>query len=347
MKKILIYPYPDLLKGNLYLENLSKTINDKYIIFNSSHSYFFSILFSDVILLNWFESINSNFFSLIKRLLFLFLAKALRKKIIWTIHNREPHDGIFYYEKFLIILLVKKTDRIHILCKETLSIPFLKGYEKKCILIPHGDYFNNFRGKGNDIHNQHKIPKNQKIILFTGAIRPYKNIELLINAFSQSQISKKNYSLLIRGLCKNELYQNELKKHIKNDVNIFIDFSFIPNEEMESYLNQSICLVAPYQKDSVLNSGTLWMAFSYAKTIIIPSIGSVKDIPNNESMLYLYSYSNKTDHQENLCNIFKKISHDMELNPSILQQKGIAGYKLMQENSWNNNKKKWEDLFLF
>ena len=62
---------------------------------------------------------------------------------------------------------------------------------------------------------------------------------------------------------------------------------------MEAYLKCADVLVAPYNKESSLNSGTLWMAMSYKKSMILPRIGCVKDIPNYNDLLYVYNYENK------------------------------------------------------
>lgn len=345
MKKILIYPEPKLSDGNFYLVHVAKVLENRFIVLNSIKGYLINLVICHFILLNWFESIGNNPILLLKRLLFLLIAVVLRKRIIWTIHNKIPHDGYSLFSKLIVFLLLRCSYKIHILCNETRSISYLRAFEKKCYLVPHGDYFGDFPFKNVNIYGKYNIELNSKIILFSGAVRPYKNIELLISAFSDSQICKKGFSLLIRGTCNDKKFLQKIECQINGKENIFFDPTFIPIDEMNAYLHQSVCLVAPYRTESALNSGTLWMALSYKKTMIIPKIGSVLDIKSAEKFLYSYSYVSDAEHRLQLRNTFCRLANDACYTNGILQKKGELGYEYMQQNSWMKQKNKWYDLF--
>ncbi len=345
MKKILIYPEPKLSDGNFYLVHLAKVLENRFIVLNSTKGYLINLICCHFILLNWFESIGNNPILLLKRLLFLLIAVVLRKKIIWTIHNKIPHEGFSLFSRLIVFLLLRISCKIHILCNETRGISYLSAFKKKCYLVPHGDYFGDFPLKNVNIYKRHQIGLNSKIILFSGAVRPYKNIELLISAFSESQVYKKGFSLLIRGTCNDNSFLQKIVHLIKGKKNIFFDPTFIPVDEMNAYLNQAVCLVAPYRTESALNSGTLWMALSYKKTMIIPNIGSVLDIKSSENFLYTYSYVSDEEHRLQLKNTFCRLANDVCYSKSILQKKGELGYEYMRQNSWMKQKNKWYGLF--
>ncbi|PBC73334.1 glycosyltransferase [Fibrobacter intestinalis] len=345
MKKILIFPEPKMMKGNFYLLHLSKILANKYQILDSSKSYFKNLLICDFILLNWFESIKNQPLLLIKRLFFLFFAFCSRKKIVWTLHNKIPHEGRCLYSQIVIFLLLRFSWKIHILCKESYKLSFLKGFETKCVLIPHGDYFGDFKSNGLNLHDKYKLHINSKIILFTGAIKPYKNIELLISAFNSSSLAKYGFTLLIRGNCLNNEYSNRIKNLSEKKECVIFDPTFIPTNEMYDYLDQSICLVAPYNNKSTLNSGTLWMALSYKKTIIIPEIGSIKDIPEFNSILYTYTYQTEDEHEKRLKEVFIRLKEDIFKSADCLLKKGGSGFKYMEKNSWEKQKENWINLF--
>jgi glycosyltransferase involved in cell wall biosynthesis len=206
----------------------------------------------------------------------------------------------------------------------------LQKKKKKIVHIPHGDYFNNYPSNDFNIKEHYSIPQENNILLFIGQIRRYKNIELLMVAFENSKLSKENWTLLICG---------NGKLNAKTSKNTILDFNFIPNEKMNAYLEQSSLLVAPYNKKSVLNSGTLWLACSFAKPFILPVIGCVKDIPNKEEFLYIYDYENQNEHLKNLTDTLNKVNAD------ALEAMGKKAYSFIQRNSWENNKEKWLGVY--
>jgi glycosyltransferase involved in cell wall biosynthesis len=332
--KILIYPNAKS-SDNCYLDNLSGILSPKFHVdgyFDIKSEGIKKILSYDYYSLNWFESISGNrpkWISFMRKFFLLSLLKISNKKIVWTAHNKIPHESNIYSE-MLISLLKKLSSKIHILCHATIVECDLKKYEKKIVYIPHGDYFNNYPPSDFNVKKHYSIPQENNILFFIGKIRRYKNIELLISAFEKSKLSKENWTLLICGNGKLNLQTSE---------NIILDFNFVPDGKMNAYLEQSSLLIAPYNKKSVLNSGTLWLACSFAKPFVLPAIGCVQDIPNKEEFLYIYDYANQNDHLKNLTDTLNMV------NTSALKVMGKKAYSFIQQNSWENNKEKWLGVY--
>ncbi len=352
--KIMLYPCKQS-KYNLYINNLYKTICNEYevISYDEIKKGLREMLSADVYHLNWYENISNDNklkmqLTLFKRKIFIYILKFFKKKIVWTVHNNLPHElnekvNIKKFIKFI----AKKSDKIHIMCKETLNNDYIKKYKEKIVLIPHGDYINNYGHLGIDIKQKYKIERNKKIILFSGMIRKYKNIELLLEAFEKSELEKSNFVLLICGLCSDENYKVELT-NMKHNENIKMNFNFIRNEEMADYLEQCEILVAPYDKTSSLNSGTLIMAMSYKKSFICPLIGAVKDIEKYDEILYTYDYDKNEDHLEKLIETLKKVGQDVSMDNSVLKKKGKLAYEYIKNNqTWEIRKNDWINLYKF
>lgn len=351
-EKILIYPSLNG-KENKYIENLYNTIKDKYEVIGYDKAKKNKEIFkSKTYHFNWFEDVSGSNIKrnvqYIKKMLFIKTLKIMKKNIIWTVHNNIPHDSknkktVLRFMEFM----AKNADRIHILCLETLKNNYLEKYKEKIVHIPHGDYINNYEGKDIDIYQKYGIPKNKKIMIFIGQVRKYKNIELLIKAFIESKLEKNDYILLICGKCNDELYKQELSE-IANNNNIYFDFNFINDNEMKSYLNMSEVIVAPYNKKSSLNSGTLWMCMSYSRTMILPLIGCIEDIKNYNNLLYVYDYKEEKKHYDALLKCLLKIKSDINTDSNILEQKGKNAYKyILQNQTWKVLKEKWIDLYKF
>ena len=117
---------------------------------------------------------------------------------------------------------------------------------------------------------------------------------------------------------------------------------------MGSYLKTSEVVIAPYNKNSSLNSGTLWMCMSYEKTMILPLIGCIKDIQNYNKILYTYDYENDNAHYNSLLNCLIKVKEDIINNKNILVEKGKNAYKYVLKNqTWKVLKDKWIQLYKF
>lgn len=355
MKRIMIYPN-EHSDSNYYINNLTNILKDQYTILGmckEKDKGIKKLLNGDVYHFNWYESIDSTSYvgtlkNYIKRTILVNILKINRKKIVWTVHNNQPHN--LKYERLnhkIMKFMARKSDRIHILCKDTINNnEYLQKYKNKIVYIPHGDYIGNYPKSNITIYERYNIPENKRIMLFIGQIRKYKNIEILIKAFKDSKLEDKEFILLICGNCSDKEYKEELKK-ISNE-NVLFDFNFIKNEEMEAYLRNSQIIVAPYDKKSSLNSGTLWMAMSYSRTMMLPLIGCVKDINNYDEYLYVYDYSNENDHDYNLLECMKKIKSDIEKNENILVEKGNkANEYIVKNQAWKNKQKNWIDLYKF
>lgn len=358
MKTILMFPqkYAD---SNLYLLNLEKTISGTYNVVGVRESLRnkISVFFSyDVCHLNWIENINGKskircLLNFLFRLGFVIFLHCRRRPVVWTIHNKIPHNEIAgrKYSLFLMKLLMRWSTRIHILCDATFEeLPALKRFKEKVVTIPHGDYCNNF-GEGHiDVFSRYRIPRDRKIIFFTGKIGPYKNLELLVKAFEQAEPDLSGFVLLICGFCPDRSYLEHLKKaRLENrNSNVIWDFHFIPNGEMGDYLNQVSLLIAPYDVTSALNSGTVWMAFSYHKTIVCPRLGCVRNIDNADDMAYFYDYETPEKHLIALTEVLKKVGCESS-SGRRLSEKGESAFSFIKRQSWESKASCWINLYAF
>ena len=355
MKKILMFPQKKTPQ-NSYLGNLTEIISSEFEVigFNEALKSKKKIFFSyDIVHFNWLENIRGksrfvvwlNFFIRFFTLLYF---RLRGKPIIWSVHNKVAHcrGRGEHFSKIMMRYLMKWSDRIHILCEESFEeIPDLKCYKEKIICIPHGDYIGDYPKSDVNVFEKYGIPKEKKIILFIGVVDRYKNVDLLIKSFSNSGIAADGFVLLVCGACSEKSYMDQLVMDSSNNSAIYLDFNFVPVEMMDAYLRQCSLLVAPYDKESTLNSGTLWMAFSYAKVVICPKIGCVRSLVDAEKMMYCYDYDSEESHQESLKLTFKRAKDD--LKKGLLQGKGLLAFEYIKSQSWLSNRKLWRALYEF
>ncbi|MCL1945746.1 MAG: glycosyltransferase [Chitinivibrionia bacterium] len=239
--------------------------------------------------LNWYESRK-----FIKFIVVMLLLKITNKKIIWVMHNKLPHDT---KNKFLSSLKMKIianfADKIIIHSKisekELKKINDSPNFSAKIAYIPHPNYIETY-GK----IAENKICGDKLKLLFFGMIKPYKNVELLIDTFNE--LNLENLELSIYGFAQKN-YAKKLREKIANNKNIKYDFGFIDDNKIPQIFAQNHILATPYNLESALNSGSVILAFSYKRTVLSPNNGTLSDI-ENKNMFFAYEYENSRRHKE-------------------------------------------------
>ncbi len=220
----------------------------------------------------------------------IILLKLMGIKIIWTVHNIVNHEKIFSnIELFFGKILAKLCDKLIVHCpyakKEVIRV-FNITSSTVCV-IPHGNYNYENRidkSKAREILN---LNESDKVLLYFGQIRPYKGVDNLIKAFKE--INAKGIKLLIAGKPFNRQIATEIIEASKNNENIIIIFKFVPDNEIQIYMNASDIMVLPYK--DILTSGAVMLAMSFGKFIITPAIGCNLDILNGTgNVLYDPNY---------------------------------------------------------
>lgn len=313
---ILFHPYENT--SNTYIERMreiySKNRNVKsFTTFLRTHPL--SGREVKAVVFNWVESSPIYHF-----VLFLIWTKVFGIKIIWTFHNKLPHESssnILANIKMYSMELLSNKIVLH--SKQSLHELRTERAKRKAVYIPHIHYINAYNNSG-------KFPlieldsSNRIIYLFLGMLRPYKNIELLISAFKE--IALPNSHLVIAGKPFNDEYKYSIESMCSGIHNITLDLRFIPDSEMPDYLESTDVLVLPYNKTSSMNSGTMIMAFSYRCPVIIPDIPMAKDWDGtNTCFMYTYTADN----------------HKEKLKEAMVSayNAGKDGLKLMGENGFN------------
>lgn len=296
----------------------------------------------DVFHFNWFDQCE-NFSSFLYRFYILVRAIVSGKRIVWTIHNIESHDSLASYNKILRFLLLRHSRVIHVMSEKSFAIPFLKKQLHKVKLVPHGDYFGSYPESDLDVREKFGIAPDAPIALFLGAVRSYKNVDVLVDSFEQTHKKFPDAVLLVCGQVSPREYLDRLKEKISDCPYIRFYPEFVPNENVYSYLKSAAFLVAPYSYRSALNSGTVLMACSYGKTVVTPDIANVLDIQKQADCLYVYHYDSPEEHRKVLAQTMDKAFEDYLSGK--MRDKEHAAMEYMKRNSWEMHANEWLSLY--
>lgn len=309
--KILYIPF---YSGNPYQRNLASALRVygvntyfiKYVI-NQLFPILRAIIVNgkpDIIHLHWTDIYllgNNKLISLAKSLHFileLIIVKLFGIKLVWTVHNlfnHEKKDPLIekYFHRLLCMrfydkIIVFSADGINVMM-QTYQLP--EYVKAKISVVPHGHYINNYRNKISKPEARQKLGiSNRKVVfLYFGFIRPYKGILYLIKEFVK--ITDSEALLLIAGKPFSNFLEFELNKYSSEYKQIRAYLQFIPDHEIEIYMNAADVVVLPFQE--ILNSGSVVLAMSFAKAIISPNMGSLSEVMDKNGG-FLYNPNDKS-----------------------------------------------------
>ena len=226
----------------------------------------------------------------------LLVVKLKGSKIVWTVHNVTPHDAFHpRYSQLFMRWFAKRCNGLIFMSEESKST-FFHLYDCKHdihhAIIPHGHYRNSYPSPIAQAaaKSQLGLPHNKKVLLFFGMIKPYKNIDTLMDVFTQAKLF--DYVLVIAGNTDSPELKEKLIAHT-NNLNIHLFLQFIPDDELHIYLSAADAVILPYK--SILNSGALLLALSFNKPVIAPHIGAFVTLQQELGRKWIYSYTDELE----------------------------------------------------
>ena len=119
----------------------------------------------------------------------------------------------------------------------------------------------------------------EKVILFFGAIRPYKGLEYLVEAFHRLVAKAPEYRLILAAEPKkgSEEYLRDILEKINRGGHrdkVIQRLEFIPDEETELYYKAADVLALPYKE--IFQSGVLFVGYTFGLPVVASDVGSFR-----------------------------------------------------------------------
>jgi glycosyltransferase involved in cell wall biosynthesis len=216
---------------------------------------------------------------------FICAAFKLRgKPVVFTVHNVLDHSHSRLF-KIASRWLFKLGDHFIVHTEEGLRQ--MRSHYDLCAdrisVISHGSLDFHVKQKVNrvKIRQELDIDPRHKVVLLFGAIRPYKGIEIALEAFSRVLLEVPDSVLLIAGKLwqKWDPYQQLIDQYgISKEVKTFLNY--IPSSEVFRYFEAADLVILPYLQFSS-QSGVGGTAVSFRKPMIVTSTGGLPDLVKN------------------------------------------------------------------
>lgn len=239
----------------------------------------------DVVHLHWLHPIfiAPNGFdaiaNLTKFIVGLVALRVLGTRIIWTAHNLKNHDNHSLFMDRICTSVVVHLAHGIIAHGETAKQEIIRTFHlwnrNKIFVVPHGNYIECYENTltSAQARQQLGLSESNIVFLFLGAIRPYKGVLELIEAFKQ--LNEPNARLIIAGKPFDQDTPHQINQAIAGHDDIKFVPGFVPDEKIQVYMNACDVAVFPYR--DILTSGSVLLAMSFGRACIAPRQGCITE----------------------------------------------------------------------
>ena len=237
----------------------------------------------DIVHLHWLPVFGWQELRALRCLAFVLRLVMLRVRgvpLVWTIHNLLPHESRHPKLDWLLTRIVAGLSSGLIVHGESAQRQATEMWglrDQSCFaVIPHGNYTGNYPNEVSRAAAREKLTlqDSEVVFLFLGAVRPYKGVLELIEAFET--LAADHVSLVIAGRPLNDEFARKIEIAGKGLDNVRFHPGFVQDDEIQIYMNAADIVVLPYRH--ILSSGAALLAMSFGKPCIAPAIGCLADV---------------------------------------------------------------------
>jgi glycosyltransferase involved in cell wall biosynthesis len=243
--------------------------------------------------LHWFQyhyTRSSSLSSLLAWVRFSFklaMARLIGYRIVWTVHNIEPHEARFPRLDFAAgWWLARVANQVIVHCEyvrgETARL-FKR--TKNVISIPHPELSSPDGSLVSSDEARRRLALGTDVFVYLciGLIRSYKGFVDAARAFQR--LPGGHLRLVIAGRPADAQVEAELRSLAEADERIILRLGYIPDADLPVYLQACDVVIFPFRK--VATSGSVTLAMAYARPAIAPSMGCLPEfLADGAGILY-------------------------------------------------------------
>lgn len=200
--------------------------------------------------------------------------RCRKTRIVCLAHNIDFHEK-WPGARFLTLLLLKLCDRIVVLSQA--SLQDLRNKSPSAIaaraVLGFHPLYDCYEADPRTVNLVHE---SQPTMLFFGLIKPYKGLDILLQALKQAQASLPELKLIVAGEVygKKEKYSRQIRQlGLVNAVETH--FRYIGETEIASFFQRSQVCILPYK--SATQSGVISTAYHFQVPVIVTDAGGLRE----------------------------------------------------------------------
>ncbi len=217
------------------------------------------------------------------------LLRLRGKRVVWTIHNLVAHESRNPALEIVARRLLARCCSHLILhshsALERLEQAYRTRLRHKANVIPHGNYDGCYLAdpdRTQQLKQRFGITEAHTTLLFFGAVREYKGVLKLIEAFSAARGAQ--LRLLIAGNANPPALQERIVAAAKADARILTWLGFVDDEWVAPLFALCDVVVVPFER--TLTSGSTVLAMTLGKATLLADEARVFDLVDDSSALF-------------------------------------------------------------
>lgn len=198
-------------------------------------------------------------------------------KVVWTVHNMVSHDAKFLDEEMRLQQAVAtEVDLVHVMSEDTPELvrDVLQLPEDRIICVPHPSYLGAYEDylPRDQARLMLGIEPDEVVYVVFGAIKAYKGIERLLDAFNllleRSEIPRR---LIIAGGADKDEHTQELVSRLRMHPYVLLQERKVPGDQVQRLMRSADLAVLPHER--ALNSGGALLGPSFDLPVVASRVG--------------------------------------------------------------------------
>ncbi|GGO62850.1 hypothetical protein GCM10010910_13980 [Microbacterium nanhaiense] len=199
--------------------------------------------------------------------------RARGAKLVWTVHNRLPHELTFReLEIELIRIIAASADAIHIMAPHTPAAmsDVVSLDPRKIRHIPHPSYEGVYDTSVTraEARSSFDLADDDTAVLFLGQIRPYKGVDALANAAAEADRRRGGDIVLMLAGAVKEMPRAEFRASLPAGLRSVTHLDFVDDADIARWFRSADVACFPYR--AILNSGSVHLAATFHVPVILP-----------------------------------------------------------------------------
>jgi beta-1,4-mannosyltransferase len=154
-------------------------------------------------------------------------------------------------------------------------------------VVPHGSYVRQYAVDLDPAEARRELglPADGRVIAFVGAIRGYKRVDQLLDAFLRQPAAGPADRLLICGKPLPKRLGRELEERAGGDPRVILRLDRIPERDLSTVLRAADVVALPFRE--ILTSGSAILALSHGRPVVAPAMGCLPEtLPPDATVLF-------------------------------------------------------------
>jgi beta-1,4-mannosyltransferase len=216
-------------------------------------------------------------------------ARLLGYRLVWTIHQVFPHESFDRaLERRGARILARSCDLLvaHDEWTAEQARSELESRQKEIVVVPHGSYIDAYpKGRSRtEVRSELGLPQDSFSFLCFGELRGYKEIELLLAAFSSASLP--DARLIVAGNAKIPSVGSAVRIASANDSRILSMLGFVPEERVTELFQACDAAVLPRGDGGT--SGSLILALSMGLPVVAADVSTVRELTRGGEAGWLF-----------------------------------------------------------